>query len=171
MYGVIVGTKLNKSNWCEIIEMHINIRISKNFVPMRLEQLKSQVEVNAGGMWDFRSLHALLVGVWLECRLPLLSWIHILIPFDPATHYKIYIPMKILHRTIRRCLWGFSLQYYCGSGEWKAALSRRQLWETARSVYWENRAAIRRQDCGCMAAWAKLNRLHFFLFWILDDLA
>lgn len=68
-----MGTKLNKSNLCEIIEMHINIRISKNFVPMRLEQLKSQVEVNAGGMRDFRSLHALLVGVQLECRLPLLS--------------------------------------------------------------------------------------------------
>lgn len=68
-----MGTKLSKSNLCEIIEMQINIRISNNFVPIRIEQLKSQVKGNAGGMWDFRSLHALLVGVQLECRLPLLS--------------------------------------------------------------------------------------------------
>lgn len=70
-----MGTKLSKSNLCEIIEMQVNIRISNDFVPIdiRIEPLKSQVKVNAGGMWDFRSLHELLVGVQLECRLPLLS--------------------------------------------------------------------------------------------------
>ena len=52
-----------RSNLLEIRGMQINTRIMYNFAPIRLEQLRSQMMANVGGLWVYRNPHVLLVGV------------------------------------------------------------------------------------------------------------